>query len=246
MAPRTLILIPPSEGKTEGGTGPIWSPATMTVDLDEQRLRVLDALGADHPARTGPTTPAIERYRGVLYDELDASSIRGPARRRLNERVLIVSGLWGLVAPKDPIPWYKQKMGASVAPLGRLSTWWRPAIVEALRSRARGAIVWDLLPNEHAAAIDWSDIAVRHRVTIRFLDRDGRTVSHWNKLLKGSIVRWLAETGETDPAALTHFDHPRGYRLDEEASTVEGRRSELVLQEQDGEPSGTGSRGTKR
>ena len=27
--------------------------------------------------------------------------------------------------------------------------------------------------------------------TVRFLDAEGRTVSHWNKLLKGSLVRWL-------------------------------------------------------
>lgn len=236
MSSRTLILLPPSEGKSDGGHGPIWAPSTMTIDLDEQRCRILDALRAldgDHPDPSGPTLPAIERYRGVLYDELDAAAIRGAARRRLNDRVRIVSGLWGLVAPKDPIPFYKLKMSASVPPLGRLSTWWRPAVTEALVDLASGAVVWDLLPNEHAAAIDWRTVPVRHRVTIRFLDRNGRTVSHWNKLLKGSIVRWLAETGETDPAALTTFRHPRGYRLDEDATVVDGAHTAFVMREMD-------------
>jgi len=199
--------------------------------LDEQRLEVLAALGADHPVHRGPTRPAFERYAGVLYKELDPASIAGPARRRLNANTLVVSGLWGLVAPKDPIPDYKLKMSASVPSLRKLSTWWRPAISEALADRAGGAVVWDLLPNEHAAAIDWTAIAPKQRVTITFLDRSGRTVSHWNKLLKGSIVRWLAETGEQDPGALAGFDHPQGYRLDESSSTIERRRAELVLRE---------------
>jgi len=66
---------------------------------------------------------------------------------------------------------------------------------------------------------------------VQFLDRNGRTVSHWNKLLKGSIVRWLAETGATDPRELIDFDHPQGYRLDEPASSFEGKHHQLVLRE---------------
>jgi hypothetical protein len=39
---------------------------------------------------------------------------------------LMGGGLWGVVAPRDPIPDYKLKMGASIGRLGKLSTWWRP------------------------------------------------------------------------------------------------------------------------
>ncbi len=230
---KTGILRPPSEGKTPDGSGPPWSPGRSTIgELDDPRQAVLDALGHDHPAGTGWTLPAIERYRGVLYKELDAATLRGTSRRRLNRNVLTVSGLWGLAAPTDPIPHYKLKMSASVPPLGKLSTWWRPHLTAALVPRISGAVVWDLLPNEHAAAVQWSDLQPRQRVTVQFLDRSGRTVSHWNKLLKGSIVRWLLETGETDPLALEGFTHPQGYRLDLGASTIEDSRFALVLQEQ--------------
>lgn len=230
MALRTVILVPPSEGKAPGGDGPPWAPGTMAVaELDRRRQQVLRALGRAHPARREPTRPAIERYTGVLYHELDAASLAAPARRRLARSLLIVSGLWGLVAPTDPIPHYKLKMSANLPPLGKLSTWWRPAITEALEPRVRGAVVWDLLPIEHAAAIDWSGLAPRLRVTATFLDAEGRTVSHWNKLLKGSIVRWLAETGATDPRALAGFEHPQGYRLDEASSTWGDRHVALVL-----------------
>ncbi|HEX2577719.1 MAG TPA: peroxide stress protein YaaA [Aquihabitans sp.] len=232
MAARTVILLPPSEGKAPGGAGPAWAPATMAVaELDVGRQQVLEALGPDHPAAHGGTAPAIERYTGVLYRELDAASLGKVARRRLDRDVLVASGLWGLVAPTDPIPDYRLKMGGRVEPLGKLSTWWRPQVSAALAPRVDGAVVWDLLPDEHAAAVDWTDLGPRRRVRVRFLDRGGRTVSHWNKLLKGSIVRWLVQTGERDPKALAGFDHPQGYRLDLDASSFSRREAAVVLRE---------------
>lgn len=232
VSTRTLILIPPSEAKASDGDGPPWTEGTSALaELDGPRRVVLRALGRSHPARKGPTMSAIDRYTGVLYGELDAATLRGTPKRRLHRNVLIASGLFGLVAPTDPIPAYKLKMGARLDPLGKLSTWWRPQLTEVLTPRVQRAVVWDLLPNEHAAALDWSLLNPRLRVTLRFLDRNDRTVSHWNKLLKGSIVRWLAETGTTDPRDLAAFDHPQGYRLDESASTFAGTHHQLVLRE---------------
>jgi cytoplasmic iron level regulating protein YaaA (DUF328/UPF0246 family) len=230
MARRSLILLPPSEGKAPEGDGPPWEPGTMAVGaLDAQRTRLLKALGRRHPARTGPTLPAIERYTGVLYQGLDAGSLRGVARRRLDRSVLVVSGLWGLVAPRDPIPHYKLKMSASVPPLGKLSTWWRPAVTAAIAERAQRAVVWDLLPIEHRAAVSWSEVAPHERITVRFVDAEGKTISHWNKLLKGSLVRWLATTGATDIEALASFEHPQGYRFDPAATVRDGATTALTF-----------------
>ena len=199
-------------------------------ELDVARARVLKALGRRGPRRE-PTLPAIDRYTGVLYRELDAGSLPATPKRRLHRSTLIVSGLWGVVGPSDPIPAYRLKMSASVPPLGRLSTWWRPRLTEALGPWTKGAVVWDLLPNEHATAIDWTVLAAKRRVTVRFLDRNGRTVSHWNKLLKGSIVRWLVEEGFPDPADLADFDHPQGYRFDPVASDLAADPNLVVLRD---------------
>ncbi len=198
-------------------------------ELDQRRTQVLRALGRRHPARLGTTLPAIERYTGVLYQGLDAASLTAVSRRRLDRSVLVVSGLWGLVAPQDPIPHYKLKMSASVAPLGKLSTWWRPAVTAAIADRAAGALVWDLLPIEHSAAVSWGDVEAFRRVTVRFVDAQDKTVSHWNKLLKGSLVRWLATTGATDVEALADFEHPQGYRYDPSATVHDGRLVALTF-----------------
>lgn len=231
--PQPLVLLPPSEGKAEGGEGEPWAPGRARDGaLDEARAQVLAVAaraGAVDPH--GPTRPAIERYTGVLYKELAWATLPASARRRGASRVRIVSGLWGLVAPTDPIPHYRLKMSARLDDLGRLSSWWRPHLAPVVAARARGAVVWDLLPNEHAAAMDWAQASPVHRVTVRFVDAQGRTVSHWNKLLKGSLVRWILTAQPSGPEDLEGFDHPLGYRLDRRASTLDGPQAALVLRQ---------------
>lgn len=234
--PQPLILLPPSEGKATGGEGPPWMPSTMADGaLDDDRKVVLaEAARVGAVEVGGPTLPAIERYTGVLYRELAWSTLPAAARRRGGARVRIVSGLWGLAAPTDPIPQYRLKMSARLDGLGRLSTWWRPRLSPVLAARSRGAVVWDLLPGEHEAAMAWAAASPARRVTVRFVDREGRTVSHWNKLLKGALVRWLLTAQPAGPEDLVHFDHPLGYRFDRRASALEGTDAAVVLRERAG------------
>lgn len=234
----------------------------MAVDLDERRSTQIAALhaamrgsaaargkllgvkgealdaatAANQSVLTSPTLPAIDRYTGVLYGELDAASLPAAARRRLGRSVLIFSGLWGLVAPGDPIPDYKLKMGASLGRAGRLATWWREPLTEALTDVARGRAVWNLLPGEHDAAWRPQDVPLRDHYTVRFLERgpDGslRAVSHWNKLLKGALVRHLLEHPDHGPAELAQWEHPLGYRLAPELTdTAEGRTQLSFVQD---------------
>lgn len=229
--PQPVILLPPSESKAAGGSGLGWRAGTM-VDggLDRSRREVLRAARAVRATpRRAATLPAMERYTGVLYKELSWATLPMAARRRGEGQVRTVSGLWGLVAPADPIPPYRLKMSASLEGHGRLSTWWRPRLPRVLAPLTVGALVWDLLPIEHEAAMDWTVCAPARRVTVRFLDAEGRTVSHWNKLLKGSLVRWLLTEQPAGPEALAGFRHPLGHRFDERASSLSGPTATVVL-----------------
>ncbi|MBK5224349.1 MAG: peroxide stress protein YaaA [Acidimicrobiia bacterium] len=228
---RPLILLPPSESKAADGDGPTWRRGTMTdAALDGPRSQLLPLArraGASRPRAA--TMPAIERYTGVLYGELDWSSLDAAARRRGATDIRVVSGLWGLVAPADPIPHYKLKMSTSFEGTGKLSTWWRPRLAPTMAALSAGRVVWDLLPLEHSAAVDWSKAPPHRRITVRFVDRHDRTVSHWNKLLKGAVVRWLLTEQPPGPEALEHFEHPAGYRLDVEGSTFGEIEVALVM-----------------
>jgi hypothetical protein len=228
MSVRMAILLPPSEGKAPGGRRPPWSAGTLGLpELDDARAEALAALG-DLTAEA-PTMPAVDRYTGVLYRELSYRTLPPASRRRFDRDVLVASGLWGMVRPRDPIPAYRLKMGASLPPLGKMSTWWRPRLTAALGARLRGRVVWDLLPNEHAEAWRPAEVPMARRVTVRFVDANGRTVSHWNKLLKGALVRHLLEHPTADPADLAGFEHPSGYRLDPLASDLHSDPAVVVL-----------------
>ena len=260
--PKPILLIPPSEGKAPGGDGPPWSDGARAFpQLDPARREVISALrramrgdlssaarllgvGASAAAEavsrnlvidSAPTLPAIERYQGVLYDALDYGSLSEAHRRRVDEQVLIFSGLWGLVAPRDPIPDYKLKMGASLPPLGKLSTWWRPKLSPLLDDLVAGRVVWNLLPSEHAAA--WRPGgSAKLIVRVRFLDevKRGRsrelvTVSHWNKLLKGALIRHVIARQLIDPEGLARFTHPEGYEYRPELTVERGGDVEVAL-----------------
>lgn len=187
------------------------------------------ATAANRSVLESATLPAIDRYTGVLYDALDAGTLNARDRKRLLQQVVIFSGVWGASLPGDPLPDHKLKMSATLPRLGKLSTWWRAPLTAALAPMVEGRVVWDLLPNEHEAA--WAPAeagsaepgAPIRVLTVRFLDEQPRakgaersfaTVNHWNKLLKGAVVRHVLATGADDPAALAGFSHPEGYVYD--------------------------------
>lgn len=222
MSRAPVILLPPSEGKATGGRGAPWQPGDgILPELDQARNEVLAALArAGQDVRTEPTLPAVERFTGVLYRELDVPSLSAAGRRRLHATTLVLNGLMGVSGTRDPLPDHRLKMSVALAPLGRIATWWRPRLTEALGPRLARRVVWDLLPGEHAAAWDPRQVSVARRITIRFVTADDRTVSHWNKLLKGAVVRHVVETGLTDPRGLVDLDHPAGYRFDPRSSDL--------------------------
>lgn len=248
--PQPAILLPPSEGKASGGARrgrrrlsfPALDDARRTVaealreamadpraagGLLGVKGAALDAAIAANRDLDGPLLPAIERYTGVLYDNLDAPSLDAEARAHLDRQVIIVSGLWGLVRPADRIPDYKLKVDATLQPLGRLARWWRPHLSGVLDARVRGGLVWDLLPNAHASTWADPDRAPALRVTASFAAEHRRggsvvrsTVTHWSKALKGALVRHLlsgpVEEADLDAVrqVLAAFRHPDGYALE--------------------------------
>src|SRR3546814_20104216 len=77
--------------------------------------------------------------------------------------------------------------------------------------------------------MDWTSATPARRVTVRFLDDEGRTVSHWNKLLKGSLVRWLLTEIPAGPEDISGFKHPLGYRFDARSYAPDATPATVVL-----------------
>jgi cytoplasmic iron level regulating protein YaaA (DUF328/UPF0246 family) len=215
-----LVLLPPSEGKADGGRGRWTAESGRFGALAEARAavvaayvaamardaeRVVGAGGAIAEraraaaraleAGTARALPAHRRFTGVVWEHLRPADLPAAALRR----IVVVSGLCGLVAGTDPVPDHRLKLSVSLDGLGRLDRWWRPVLTEALAAHARRSRVWDLLPKEHAAAVD---LGIARTVRVRF---EGDT-GHAAKAVKGAFARAVLLDGRDAVSAFAFHD----------------------------------------
>ncbi len=130
-----------------------------------------------------------------MWDHLDPATLAATDRKR----IVVVSGLLGLVRGDDPVPDYRLKMGANLAPFGKLSTWWRNDLSDTLNRYATGRtarqprVFVDLLPKEHRAA--WTPDERVTGVSIEFVDPSGKPGGHFAKAAKGELARAILTDG---------------------------------------------------
>lgn len=220
-----VILLPPSEGKATGGVAKPWTGVLPELDADRMAVRDearrvigrgpaasarLLGVNGRHLAQAladwdvmdeAPTLPASRRYSGVVWSALAPATLDATSRRRLNARVMVPSGLWGVLSAGDPIPAYRLKMGARLPAIGSLAAFWRSRITPVIDRRAAGGWVIDLLPNEHAAAIDDEALTRSRLVRVELLEAgDGRrSAGHAGKSLKGLLARAILEADARRP-----------------------------------------------
>jgi len=254
MPPAPVLLLPPSEGKAPGGGRPAWPDAPQSFpELLTHRVGVRDAVrsairGGDAERLLGvrgphleralaewtalddaPTLPAHARYSGVVWGALDPAGLDAASRRRLLRRVLVPSGLWGLVAAGDRLPAYRLKMGARVPPLGPLAAYWRPLVTPLVAARAGRGWIIDLLPEEHAAVLDPALLEGARRVRVELRDGPGgRAAGHAGKAAKGRLARAVLEADVRDPAGLLRLRVP-GLRADPDAGDLRATPARVVF-----------------
>lgn len=189
-----LLLLPPSEGKAAPARGrkPVELGALPFADrLGPLRERLIAAV--DPALASAPAAPAAEVYTGVLYARLGLASLPVAARRRAARRVLIASGLWGLVSPASRIPRYKLPIADPVDGVGGLAAAWRPAVAEALAQLdTPRALVVDCRSGGYASV--WRPRAAA-RVEVRAFavkpDGSRQVISHNAKATRGVVAREL-------------------------------------------------------
>jgi cytoplasmic iron level regulating protein YaaA (DUF328/UPF0246 family) len=232
-----LVLLPPSETKSDGGSGPpLDLDALSFPELNPVRERLVSALvalSADVPAsltalgltprqsdevarngalRSSPTRPSIERYTGVLYDALDIAGFTRAERRRAETRLAVASALFGVLRAADPVPAYRLSGGSSLPGLGTLRSQWHAALSKTLSTLDE--LILDLRSSPYAQLAP-----IPHAITVRVVTADRRTpVSHANKSHKGRLAAALARTPRepttiraiirTATTAGLHLDHP--------------------------------------
>jgi len=229
VAKPLLVLVPPSEAKTPGGTRR-QSVGPFDAALDGDRQRVIAALIASLEHATTrrreimlnargplleralestrqladegvPRLAAWQRYSGVVWAHLAPETL-APALRR---RIIIPSSLYGVTTAEDRIADFRLKMNVAVAPLGTMASFWKPKVTAALATHSKRSTIVNLLPLEHEAAVDLGELGRTRRVVrVQFIDgAGGTTVGHDAKAVKGILARTLLLEGLD---ALTNFE----------------------------------------
>jgi cytoplasmic iron level regulating protein YaaA (DUF328/UPF0246 family) len=210
-----LILLPPSEGKTPATCGDAVDPGTLSFPgLNTYRAKVLEALGtvsahqdalallgvgaslqADVERNTRlhaePAAPAHQVYSGVLYDALNYRSLTPAQRRKADASVLVISALWGAIRFTDRVPAYRLSMATALPDVGRLASFWKPQLTEALAAETAGELLVDCRSSTYAAA--WAPPPAQTVSVNVFTEVNGarKVVSHFAKHTRGELARHL-------------------------------------------------------
>lgn len=217
-----LIVLPPSETKAPGGSGPALdleglsfptlTPVRSALIDELSGLEVADAMAvlgiseklrpeaeANRELRTSPTMPALHRYTGVLFDALSAPTLPELAW----DRLAVGSALFGVVRAGDLIPRYRLSGGTKLDERTMRSRWGR-LITDAL---AEEDFVVDLRSGAYQQLGK-----VPGAVTVR-VEKDGKVVSHFNKHYKGELARVLASAPVSAASAADVVDIARAAGL---------------------------------
>jgi len=168
---------------------------------------------------------ALLAFQGDVYTGLDAATLSEAAFDRVQDRLRILSGLYGLLRPLDRILPYRLEMGTRL-PTERgsnLYQWWGSQLTETLNADIRAnetqALV-NLASNEYFKAIQPKQLSVPVIVP-EFRDwKNGqyKMISFYAKKARGLMVRYMLENDVRRVEDLKGFDLD-GYCFDASRST---------------------------
>ncbi len=172
--------------------------------------------------------PAALAFAGDVYTGLKARDLDVDALQWAQDRLRILSGLYGLLRPLDVIQPYRLEMGIKLAnPRGEdLYAFWREATATALNKEARrhaDPTLVNLASKEYFGGIDRERLKMRV-VTCLFKQRspDGeqRNLGLFAKHARGVMARFAIDHRIDDALGLKAFDRD-GYRFDPHASDAQ-------------------------
>lgn len=168
---------------------------------------------------------AIYAFRGDVYTGIDVDNMDAVEVDYLENHLRILSGLYGLLKPKDIIQAYRLEMGTRLQ-LGKFKSlyeFWGDSITRELvktLKENREKVLINLASNEYAKSIDMTKIGVRV-VTPVFKDyKNGqyKIISFFAKKARGRMVAFMAKENLQKADDLKGFDYD-GYHYNEEMSS---------------------------
>jgi cytoplasmic iron level regulating protein YaaA (DUF328/UPF0246 family) len=168
---------------------------------------------------------ALLSYSGMVYNGLNAASLKEEQLQFAQEHIRILSGLYGVLKPLDLIMPYRLEMGTKLENIrGKdLYIFWKKLITEFFieeLSRQDTNVLINLASNEYSAAIDMKKLNSKI-ITPIFKDYSKgsyKVITIYAKKARGLMARFIAENGIDSPEELKEFEE-EGYRFDAYRST---------------------------
>jgi cytoplasmic iron level regulating protein YaaA (DUF328/UPF0246 family) len=162
--------------------------------------------------------PAIFTFDGDVYTGLDAYTIPVEKLDVLQDKLRILSGLYGILKPLDLIQAYRLEMGTKL-PIGEaknLYEFWKETVTKTLNKELKkGELFVNLASNEYFSAVDVKTLKVPV-ITPDFKDyKDGKLkiISFFAKKARGMMVRYIIDTNAETIDDLKGFNY-EGYQFD--------------------------------
>lgn len=170
-----------------------------------------------------PFTPdnarqAVYAFDGDVYTGLDVYTLPEAKVNVLQDKLRILSGLYGLLKPLDLMQAYRLEMGTAM-PIGKnknLYEFWKKTITKALNDELqKDELFLNLASNEYFSAVDAKALKVPV-ITPEFKDyKDGKLkiISFFAKKARGLMVRYIIDTNAETLDDLKGFNY-EGYAFD--------------------------------
>lgn len=159
---------------------------------------------------------AADSFLGDVYSGLRYRELSTAAKQRADERLRILSGLYGLLRPRDGIYPYRLEMGYRLPtlPRGSLYDYWGDSIAKLINSN----LVVNLAPVEYSKAVlphlgEATEVTSPKFVTYSQKANKPISVAVHAKIARGAFARWLLENDIQDIEQFNEFEL-LGYRYD--------------------------------
>lgn len=180
------------------------------TELNYERFRAFST-----PFNPANARPAIYAFKGDTYVGLDADTLSDEDIDYAQDHFRILSGLYGLLRPRDLMQPYRLEMGRSLAnKRGKnLYEFWGDRISDALNDQEKDVII-NCASNEYFKAVNEKALSARVITPVfkQVKDGEARMLGMMAKRARGLMARYIIQNRIEDPEDLKKFKSD-GYKF---------------------------------
>ena len=192
----------------------------MHVSMDLAELNEMRYKNWQDPlVQTEDIVPCIMAFSGEVYRGLDTRSLNNDELRIANDKIRILSGLYGVLKPMDLMYPYRLEMGTKweISPkIKNLYQFWGKKPAQYLNEEiVKDELILNLASTEYFKAIDKKTLKSKVITPVfkEFKNGEFKVVMMYAKHARGAMARYCIQNNISDPEQLKLYNVD-GYQFD--------------------------------